>query len=70
MPMEKEGYREMLMFLTAEKKAPNMLSRGGAAKLMGISRDKVAELIYRGVLKIDKSTNEIPIGSIAKFLCG
>lgn len=68
MPKEKAGYRDMLMFLSEDKKAPLLLNRGQACELMGISRDHLAEMIYKGEIKL--SENKIPIGSIARYLCG
>lgn len=69
MGREKEGYREMLYILN-EQKIPKMLSRKKASEVIGISREKVAELIARGALEVDKATNKIPIGSVARYLCG
>lgn len=66
---EKENYRDMLLFLTAEKGAALMLSRVQAANLMGISRITVNSLIASGKLSVDKLTNKIPIGEIARYLC-
>lgn len=70
MPREKEGYRDMLAFLNTEKKAPMMLSRSEAANVLNISRTSVCALIADKRLEVDKITNKIPIGSIARYLCG
>lgn len=68
MPREKEGYRDMLAFLNENKKLPLLLSRGQACEAMGVSRDYLAVLIAKGDIKLSES--KIPIGSLARYLCG
>lgn len=68
MPMEKAGYREMLMFLTESKGLPLLLNRGEACEALSISRDYLAILIKKGDIKL--SGSKIPLGSIARYLCG
>lgn len=68
MPREKEGYRDMLAFLNENKKLPLLLSRGQACEAMGVSRDYLAILIAKGDIKL--SDSKIPIGSLARYLCG
>lgn len=70
MAKEKEGYREMLAFLTSEKDVPLMMSRTQAANVLNISRTSIGNLIAGGYIALDKATNKIPIGSIARYLCG
>lgn len=67
---EKEHYRDMLSYLTTERQAPLLLSKSQAAKLLSVSRNRVCTLIADGYLQFDKKTNKIPIGTIARFLCG
>ena len=68
MAREKEGYRDMLMFLNETKKLPLLLNRGQACEALGISRDYLAVLIAKGDIKLLNS--KIPIGSVARYLCG
>ena len=68
MAREKEGYREMLMFLSETKKLPLLMNRGQACEALGISRDYLAVLIAKGHIKL--SGNKIPLGSVAGYLCG
>lgn len=70
MAREKPNYRDMLSFLNCEKNVPAMMTRGEAAGILGISRNSVNSLINGGQISIDKITNKIPIGSIARYLCG
>ena len=68
MPREKEGYREMLMFLNESKSLPLLMDRGQACEALGISRDYLAKLIAKGDIRLER--NKIPIRSVAKYLCG
>lgn len=68
MSREKEGYGDMLIFLSETKKLPAMASRGQACEALGISRDTLAKLIIKGQISV--SSNKILIGSVARFLCG
>lgn len=70
MGREKPNFRDMLNFLVSEKAAPLMLSRRQVARTLSISHSRVGELIARGALEVDKATNKIPIGSVARYLCG
>lgn len=65
--MEKNGYREMLSFLS-EKDVPLLLTRAEAGKLLGIGQQNLRKEIAKGKLKLED--NRIPIGSIARYLCG
>ena len=66
--MEKQGYREMLAFLTGEKGCAMMLSRKEAQKVLGVSHTHLTKIIQRGHIKL--VDNKVPIGSIASYLCG
>ena len=68
MSREKEGYREMLVFLNETKKLPLLMDRGQACEALSVSRDHLARLIAKGSISLDK--NKIPIGSVARYLCG
>lgn len=68
MAREKPNYRDMLSFLAETKDLPLLLNRGQACKVMGISRDHLAVLIIEGKIVVDN--NKIPIGSVARYLCG
>lgn len=49
---------------------PALISRGKAADILGISRDKVRDLIARGDLSVDSISNKVKLYSIAEFECG
>ena len=66
MPREKEGYREMLALLCA--KHPMLMSKKEACPILGISIPHLNKLIAQD--KITYDNGKIPIGSIAKYLCG
>ena len=68
MGREKATYRETLSFLIDERGCPLVLNKKQAAKLLGISRNKLYDLIGDGCIK--EHSEKIPIGSIANFLCG
>ena len=68
MSREKDGYREMLMFLNETKKLPLLLNKGQACEALSVSRDYLAILIAKGDIKL--SGKKIPLGSIARYLCG
>ena len=64
---EKQGYREVLEFLT-ERGCPLLLTRSAAAEFLSISRPHLNKLIREKAIKVQE--NKIPIGSIASYLCG
>ena len=68
MPREKEHYRDMLMFLNESKNLPLLMDRGQACEALTVSRDYLAKLIAKGDIKSEH--NKIPIGSVARYLCG
>lgn len=68
MAKEKEGYREMIVFLCENKKLPLLVTKREACVAMGISRNYLTKLIIDGKITLDE--NKIPIGSIARYLCG
>lgn len=65
--MEKQGYREMLAFLS-EKGYPMTLSKKEAQELLSVSHSHLSKIILRGHIKL--VDNKIPLGSIASYLCG
>lgn len=70
MAREREGFRDMLSFLAQERNIPLVMSRCQAAEALKISRTSLNALIADGYIKVDRETNKIPIGSLAKYLCG
>lgn len=68
MGREKPNYRETLSFLIDERGCPLVLNKRQTAELLGISRNKLYDLIDDGCIK--QLGDKIPIGSIASFLCG
>lgn len=68
MPKRKEGVDEMLIFLSEEKGLPALASRGQVCDALGIGRDHLSRLIIKGKITLDE--NKIPIGSVARYLCG
>lgn len=65
--MEKQGYREMLAFLS-ERGYKMTLSRKEAQEVLGVSHTHLAKMISRGHIKL--IDNKIPLGSVARYLCG
>jgi len=65
--VEKQGYREMLGFLT-DKGYGMTLSKKETQELLNVSHTHLAKIIARGHIKI--VDNKIPIGSVARYLCG
>ncbi len=68
MPREKANYRDMLSFLVHDCRMPLLMNKIQAASTLGISRNKLDELIADGSIAIDN--NKIAIGSVARYLCG
>lgn len=68
MAREKPNYRDMLSFLTDEKKCPLVMTKLETAKVLGISRGKLDDMIFEGEIKMQ--SGKIPIGSVANYLCG
>lgn len=48
---------------------PALVSREKAAKILGISKTSVGDLISRGSLTIDKTSNKVKLYSIAEYQC-
>lgn len=71
MGREKEGYRETLSYLY-ELGLPPAMTKQEAAKFLKLSRYRLAELISHGNITVSSKGKGglIPIGSIAKYLCG
>lgn len=67
MGREKANYRDMLYFLNTNCNMPPLVSRKDAAKILGISHQKLSEYIADGDIKI--KNNKISIGAIARLLC-
>lgn len=67
MAREKEGYREMLLFLSVDKKLPALANKVQICEALGISRDYLDKLIAKGDISL--SSNKVTIGSVARFLC-
>lgn len=68
MAREKENYRSMLSYLADDKKCPLVMSKVEVAKILGISRGKLDDMIIGGEIKMQGG--KIPIGSVANYLCG
>lgn len=68
MGREKENYRSMLSYLADEKKCPLVMNKVEVAKVLGISRGKLDDMIFEGEIKM--SGGKIPIGALANYLCG
>ncbi len=68
MAREKENYRSMLSFLIDEKKCPLVMTKLETAKVLGVSRGKLDDMIFDGEIKMNGG--RIPIGSVANYLCG
>lgn len=66
MPREKEGYRDMLSILMEQY--PMLLTKKEVCEMLGLSFNTLAKLIARGKLTCD--AGKVPIGSLAKYLCG
>jgi hypothetical protein len=67
MIMEREGYRECIGILT-ERGYPTLMRQKDAAKALGISERHIRDLIREG--KIRACGAMIPIGAVAKIMCG
>lgn len=66
MPREKEGYRDILMFLM--ERYPATMSRKQAAEAMGMSTRQLYRVIQKKHIKVQDG--KIPVGSVASYLCG
>lgn len=66
MAREAEGYRDMLMVLM--EKYPATLTRQMAQEVLGISYPTLRKAIKEK--RITVQNGKIPIGSIARYLCG
>lgn len=66
MSREREGYREMLMFLA--EKYPMTLTKKQASEALGVSFTHLQKMIRNK--HITECDGKIPIGSVAKYLCG
>lgn len=67
MAREKSNYRDMLMFLMQERGAEPLMNKSKAAKVMGISRNCLYDLIAAN--KIHADGNLVTVGTIARYLC-
>ncbi len=67
MAREKANYRETLQFLT-ENGYPLLMQKKDVAEKLGISRPTLDKLIKKGSIKTE--AGQIPIGSLASYLCG
>ena len=68
MAREKPEFRNMLCYLIDDKKYPPTMTKGQAAKAIGVSRGHLDKIIARGRIKVQDG--KVPIGSIASYLCG
>ena len=68
MAREKEGYRDMLYFLSEVKKLPLAMNKGQVCDALNVSREHLSVMISKGHIKVVDS--KIPIGSVANYLCG
>ena len=68
MAREKANYRSMLSYLVDEKKCPLVMNKVEVARVLGISRGKLDDMIFEGEIKMQ--SGKIPIGSVANYLCG
>lgn len=66
MGREKEGFREILMML--KESYPLLLSKCETCKALGVSKPHLDKLIASG--KITFADGKVPIGSVARYLCG
>ena len=66
MPREKEGYRDMLSILM--ERYPMLLTKKQVCEILDLSFQTVCKLIAKGKLTCD--AGKIPIGSLARYLCG
>ena len=67
MPREVEGYRENIAILS-EKGVPGLMTQKQAAEELGISTKHLRALIKAGQVKAVGTL--IPIGAVARLLCG
>ena len=65
--MEKQGYREILEFLS-DKGVPPLMSQRQAASELGVSYDSVRRLIKSNRIKLVGTM--VPIGALARLMCG
>lgn len=65
--MEMGGYRECIAFLT-EKGYPALMRQREAAKVLGISERHMRDLVREK--KIKTCGTMVPIGAIARVICG
>lgn len=63
---EKQGYREMLEFLSG--KYPLLITRTQAAEILDVCPHTLRKIIHKNGWKT--VNKKIPIGTIASFLCG
>ena len=66
MPREKEGYREILMFMS--EKYGMTLQKKEACEALGVSMPHLNKMIKQGAIKF--SCGKVPIGSMVSYLCG
>lgn len=48
---------------------PALISREKAAKILGVSKTSIGNLIARGDLSVDRTSNKVKLYSVAKFQC-
>ncbi|MGM9551956.1 MAG: hypothetical protein ACI3XA_06825 [Clostridia bacterium] len=66
MSREREGYREMLMYLA--ERYPMTMTKKQAREALGVSFTHLQKMIEnKHIVVVD---GKIPIGSVAKYLCG
>ena len=65
--MEREGYRECIGILT-ERGCPALMRQKDAAKALGISERHMRDLIKEK--KVRLCGTMVPIGAVAKVMCG
>ena len=66
MPREPVGFRDMLAELMKEH--PMLLSKTSVCEMLEVSRTYLDKLIREG--KITYKDGKVPIGSVARYLCG
>ena len=65
--MEREGYRECIGYLS-DKGFPALMRQKDAAKALGISERHMRDLIKEK--KVRLCGTMVPIGAVAKVMCG
>ena len=66
MAREKEGYREMLVFVS--ERYGMTLQKKEACEALSVSMPHLNKMIDKGIIKC--TCGKIPIGSVVSFLCG